>query len=163
MICTLLMQNPNYNFTNVRPPQRSKPSGQNIEKTSRQLIKERNLKSIKTKGNSFESLTGVNPFDPKYEPEPQMPRHDQRKVAQRQFGGGSRMIAAERGFNGVVQKPTYFLVGERGPERVSVVPLRQKKQQSKVKFARTNKFTDTGLPGNRLMNTKLPSGRTPKY
>lgn len=47
-------------------------------------------------------------------------------------------IHAANGFHGIVSKPTHFLVGEAGPERVSVTPIRKhnhrNRKQSKTFF-----------------------------
>lgn len=40
-------------------------------------------------------------------------------------------IKAAKGYHGIVRKPTYFLTGETGPERVNITPQRKHKQHHK--------------------------------
>lgn len=55
-------------------------------------------------------------------------------------------IQARRGFHGIVRQPTRFLVGEAGPERVNVTPLRN----NHIQHIRMNNFNiNIGIKGMR--------------
>lgn len=59
-------------------------------------------------------------------------------------------IEARHGFHGIVRQPTRFLVGEAGPERVNVTPLRN----NRIQHVRMNSFkVNIGISGMR----KTPS------
>lgn len=174
------MQNPNYNlpsttrsFTAKSLPTRASSRGVTASafglstsnaaraKTKRQLVKEYNLKKLKDgfKDSPFSGIKGVNPFDESYE----SPAPKKAYIAQSLPFGNKHIpvTAAAKGFRGVVKQPRYFLVGEAGPEKVNVIPMKGKQKQPQPR--NTNRFTDSALPGNRLMNAKLPGGRMPRY
>ena len=50
---------------------------------------------------------------------------------------GLRHKAAARGFEGIVDRPTQFLVGEAGPERVHVEPLDRRTAEIETRLMRT--------------------------
>lgn len=43
----------------------------------------------------------------------------------------NQAIKAAKGYHGIVRKPTYFLTGEKGPERVNITPQRKHHKTSR--------------------------------